>query len=178
VKLSMISQDLIHSLYVPGFRIKNDVLPGRYSHCWFEASKPGEFHLFCAEYCGTNHSRMTGSVIVMPPAEFEEWLAGGSGETPIEAGRRLFGELGCKNCHRSADGPARCPGLEGIFGRSTRLKDSSTVTADETYLRESILRPGAKVVVGFEPIMPSFDGQLQEEQLIELIAYLKSLGAP
>ncbi|MGE5191189.1 MAG: cytochrome c oxidase subunit II [Deltaproteobacteria bacterium] len=179
VKLTMISEDVIHSLFVPAFRIKRDVLPGSYSACWFEATRTGEFHLFCAEYCGTNHSRMTGRVIVMDPAEFEAWLGGRKeNEPPAAAGKRLFEELRCQTCHRPDAGAARCPPLEGLYGQEVKLAGGETAVADENYLRESILRPGAKVVAGFQPLMPPFDGQVDEEQLIELIAYIKSLTKP
>ena len=178
-KLTMISEDVIHSLFVPAFRTKRDVLPGRYSNCWFEATRTGEFHLFCAEYCGTNHSRMIGRIVVMAPDEFENWLSGDTtDESPIEAGQRLFEELRCASCHRSEGSTSRCPPLEGLFGREVPLADGSKVTADENYLRESILRPAAKVVAGYQPLMPSFDGQVDEEQLIQLIAYMKSLVKP
>jgi cytochrome c oxidase subunit 2 len=179
VKLTMISEDVIHSLFVPAFRVKQDVLPGRYSACWFEATRTGEFHLFCAEYCGTNHSRMTGRVIVMDPAEYEAWLAGGkANEPPAVAGKRLFEELRCQTCHRPETGAARCPPLEGLYGQEVKLTGGETVVADDNYLRESILRPAAKVVAGFQPLMSSFDGQVDEEQLIQLIAYIKSLTKP
>jgi len=179
VKLTMISEDVIHSLFIPAFRIKRDVLPGRYSLAWFEATRTGEFHLFCAEYCGTNHSRMTGSVVVMEPAEYEAWLAGRtSNEPPAIAGKRLFEELRCVACHRPETTLARCPPLEGVYGHEVKLTGGAKVTADDDYVRESILRPAAKVVAGYQPIMPSFDGQVDEEQLIELIAYIKSLATP
>ena len=178
VKLTMISEDVIHSLYVPAFRIKRDVLPGSYSACWFEATRTGEFHLFCAEYCGTDHSRMTGSVVVMEPSEYEAWLGGGKNELPAVAGKRLFEELRCVTCHQPEGGTVRCPPVVGLFGREVKLAGGATVTADEDYLRESILRPSAKVVAGFQPLMPSFDGQVDEEQLIQLIAYIKSLATP
>jgi cytochrome c oxidase subunit II len=178
VKLTMISEDVIHSLYVPAFRIKRDVLPGSYSACWFEATRTGEFHLFCAEYCGTNHSRMTGSVVVLEPSEYETWLGGGKNELPAVAGKRLFEELRCASCHQSDGGLARCPPVAGLFGREVKLTGGATIAADEDYLRESILRPNAKVVAGFQPLMPSFDGQVDEEQLIQLIAYIKSLATP
>lgn len=179
VKLTMISEDVIHSLFVPAFRIKRDVLPGSYATCWFEATRTGEFHLFCAEYCGTNHSRMAGSVVVMEPAEYEAWLGGGqANESPAVAGKRLFEELRCVNCHMPEAGPVRGPPLQNVYGHEVILKRGQTMTADENYLRESILRPGAKVVNGYEPIMPSFDGQVDEEQLIQLIAFIKSLATP
>lgn len=178
VKLTMISEDVIHSLYVPAFRMKRDVLPGRYSDCWFKATRTGDFHLFCAEYCGTNHSRMTGSVVVMEPSAYEAWLGGGTNELPAVAGKRLFEELRCASCHAPDVGAARCPSVVGLFGREVKLAGGAAVPADEDYLRESILRPSAKVVAGFQPLMPSFDGQVDEEQLIQLIAYIKSLATP
>lgn len=179
VKLIGISEDVIHSLYVPVFRVKRDILPGRYSSIWFEATRTGQFHLFCAEYCGTNHSRMIGTVVVVEPADFEVWLSGEHGkESPAEAGRRLFEELRCGSCHMPQTGPVRCPPLFNIFSRKVVLQDDRVVTADEDYLRESILRPNAKIVKGYQALMPSFDGQLNEEQIIQLITYLKSLGTP
>lgn len=179
VKLTMISEDVIHSLFVPAFRIKRDVLPGSYGTCWFEATRTGEFHLFCAEYCGTNHSRMTGSVVVMELAEYEAWLGGGlANKSPAVAGKQLFEQLRCVTCHMPDVAPVRGPPLQNVYGHEVILKGGQTVTADENYLRESILRPGAKVVKGYEPIMPSFDGQVDEEQLIQLIAYIKSLATP
>jgi len=179
IKLTMISQDVIHSLFVPAFRIKQDVLPGSYADCWFEATRTGDFHLFCAEYCGTNHSRMTGRVVVLEPADYQAWLEGGhANEPPAVAGKRLFEELRCATCHSPQIAPVRCPPLQNVYGRDVLLRDDQVVTADENYLRESILRPAAKVVKGYEPLMPSFDGQVDEEQLIQLIAYIKSLATP
>ncbi|HEY0982994.1 MULTISPECIES: cytochrome c oxidase subunit II [unclassified Schlesneria] len=179
VKLTLISEDVIHSFFVPAFRTKRDVVPGRYTNCWFEATRTGTFHLFCAEYCGTNHSRMIGRVIVMEPAEYERWLANSNmQESPLAAGKRLYEEFRCVTCHRPEGATGRCPPLEGLFGRDVKLVDGTTVPADETYLRESILRPAAKVVAGFEPLMPSYEGQISEEQLIYLITYIKSLAKP
>ena len=179
VKLTMISEDVIHSFYVPAFRVKRDVLPGSYSGCWFEATRTGEFHLFCAEYCGTNHSRMVGRVIVMEPDEYEDWLGGGtSKEPPTVAGERLFNELRCVTCHRPDGATGRCPPLAGLFGHEVKLTGGATVIADDNYLRESILRPTAKVVAGYQPLMPSYDGQVDEEQIIQLISYIKSLAKP
>jgi cytochrome c oxidase subunit 2 len=171
----MTSQDVIHSFFVPAFRLKMDVLPGRYVVAWFQASKPGQYHLFCAEYCGTKHSGMIGRVIVMEPADYARWLAGGtSGGSLAAAGERLYLALGCATCH--APGPtARGPALENLFGRTILLRDGTTVTADEAYVRESILDPAAKMVSGFEPIMPVYRAQLNEEDLIKLVAYLKTL---
>ncbi|HEV3344772.1 MAG TPA: cytochrome c oxidase subunit II [Pirellulales bacterium] len=177
VRLHMISEDVIHSLFVPAFRVKQDVLPGRYSGTWFEATKTGEFHLFCAEYCGTNHSLMKGRVVVLEPSEYQAWLSGGkAGESPVEAGRRLFEEMRCSTCHRGGSTTGRCPPLEGVYGNPVKLDNGQTVVADDDYLRESILRPAAKVVAGFRPIMPTFEGQLGEEGLMHVIAYIKSLA--
>jgi cytochrome c oxidase subunit 2 len=175
VKLIMTSQDVIHSFYIPAFRIKADVLPGRYTSTWFNATKPGRYHLFCAEYCGTQHSGMIGEIVVMEPAAYEEWLAGGTGEGSLSAnGQKLFQELGCATCHRS-DTQGRGPNLVGVFGKQVLLNDGRTVVADESYIRESILNPGTKVVSGFTPIMPTFEGQVTEESLIALVTYIKSL---
>jgi cytochrome c oxidase subunit II len=179
VILIMISEDVIHSMYVPAFRIKHDVLPGRYSACWFKATRAGEFHLFCAEYCGTNHSRMIGRVVVSEPAEYQAWLGGAkSNQPPAEAGKQLFEELRCVTCHAAGGATSRCPSLDDLYGHEVKLATGQTVTADEDYLRESILRPAAKVVAGYQPLMPSFDGQVGEEQLIQLIAYIRSLAKP
>jgi cytochrome c oxidase subunit 2 len=185
VKLTMISQDVIHSFYVPAFRIKQDVLPGRYTSTWFEATKPGEYRLYCAEYCGTNHSRMIGKVIAMTPGDFANWLAGdaASDEPPEVTGGKLFEQLQCGTCHQGAaasasaqPGAQRGPALEGLYMSQVPLATGGTAVADDAYLRESILRPAAKVVAGYQPIMPPFEGQIDEEGLLHLIAYIKSLG--
>jgi cytochrome c oxidase subunit 2 len=177
VKLTMISQDVIHSYYVPAFRVKQDVLPGRYTSIWFNATKPGEYRLYCAEYCGTNHSRMVGRVIAHTPGDFADWLAGSSGddEPPEATGAKLFEQLQCATCHQGG-GQQRGPALEDLFMQQVALADGSTVVADDAYLRESILRPAAKVVAGHQPIMPPFEGQIDEEGVLHLIAYIKSLG--
>src|SRR5262245_9315062 len=152
VKLTMTSEDVIHSFYVPAFRVKQDVVPGRYSQLWFEATKPGTYHLFCAEYCGTKHSGMIGSVIVMEPDQFQAWLGGEvAGLTPVAAGETLFRNLGCATCH-NPDSKGRGPSLEGLFGRPVALEGGGTVTADEIYLRESITNPKAKLVAGYQPL--------------------------
>jgi cytochrome c oxidase subunit 2 len=177
VKLIMTSQDVIHSFYVPAFRIKQDVLPGRYTTAWFRATKPGVYHLFCAEYCGSQHSGMIGQVMVMEPAQYQAWLSGGSTSGSLASnGESIFQQLGCVTCHRS-DTQGRGPNLAGIFGKPVQLEDGRTVVADENYIRESILSPSAKVVKGFKPIMPVFQGLVSEEQLTELVAYVKSLSA-
>jgi cytochrome c oxidase subunit 2 len=179
VRLNMISEDVIHSMYLPVFRIKRDVLPGSYSSCWFEPTTTGQFHLFCAEYCGTNHSRMTGVITVLEPAEYEAWLAGRqTNETPVQAGFRLFAEFRCNSCHLPGGAQGRCPPLEELYGHEVKLRDGSTVTANDDYLRESILRPQAKIVAGFEPLMPAYESQLNEEQIMQLLAYLRSLAHP
>jgi cytochrome c oxidase subunit 2 len=175
VRLTMISQDVIHSFYVPAFRLKQDVLPGNYTTLWFEPTKQGRFHLFCAEYCGTNHSAMIGDVVAMEPAEYAEWLQGGPRLSPLDAGKQTFERLRCNNCHAAPINP-RCPPLEGLFGSRVQLADGSSVTADEKYLRESILEPAAKVVAGYQPLMPTYKEQLDEGGVFDLLAYLKSLA--
>lgn len=176
VKLTMTSEDVIHSFYVPAFRVKFDVLPGRFTTAWYKPIKPGKYHLFCAEYCGTLHSGMIGWVYVMEPAEYETWLAGGAGgESLATSGQKLFEYLACSNCHRT-DKPGRCPDLEGVFGQPVRLTTGQTVLADEAYIRESILNPSAKIVAGYQNIMPTFQGLVTEEELLQLIEYIKSLS--
>jgi cytochrome c oxidase subunit II len=173
VKLIMTSQDVIHSFYIPAFRMKQDVLPGRYTVAWFRATKPGTYHLFCAEYCGTQHSGMIGSIIVQEPAQYEAWMSGGTTGPLSATGEKIFAELGCVTCHRS-DTQGRGPNLQGAFGKPVLLEDGRTITADENYVRESILDPGAKVVKGFKPVMPTFQGLVSEEQLNALVAFVKS----
>jgi len=179
VRLVLSSQDVIHSLYIPSFRIKMDVVPGRYSKAWFEATQPGEYDLFCAEYCGTSHSDMIANVIVHPVGEFETWLEKASNfletMTPVEAGRKLYQVRGCQQCH-SVDGSAKTgPSFLGIFGHEQALADGSSVIADENYIRESILEPQAKVVAGFDPVMPTYQGRLSDPEISAIIEYLKSL---
>jgi cytochrome c oxidase subunit 2 len=176
VELKMTSEDVIHSFFVPAFRIKSDVLPGRYTTLWFTPTKPGRYHLFCAEYCGTDHSRMIGWVTVMEPEDYQAWLAGGPAPaSPAAAGEQLFTQLACSTCHKEQPG-GRGPVLKGVFGSKVTLASGETVTADEDYIRESILNPTAKVVAGFQPIMPSFQGQVSEEGILQLINYIKSLA--
>lgn len=177
VKLTMTTEDVLHDFDIPAFRTKADVIPGRYTYIWFEATKPGKYHLFCAEYCGLNHSGMGGFVYVMEQRDFDNWLSGSvSGQTPVEAGKDLFeNKLGCASCH--AGGPQqRGAKLEGIFNKDVKLVGGQTVKANEEYIRNSILNPGGQVVEGFQPIMPTFKGQVTEEQLVTLIAYIKSLS--
>src|SRR5262245_13083663 len=176
VKLIMTSQDVIHSFYVPAFRIKMDVVPGRYTTVWFEATKTGEYHLFCSEYCGTAHAGMGGSVHVLKLPQYEQWLGGGGEREPMAmAGERLFEQLGCGSCHR-ADAGGRGPVLGGLFGKPVQLATGERVIADEHYLRESILNPRAQIVAGYPPIMPPYEGQISEEGLLQIIAYIKALG--
>jgi cytochrome c oxidase subunit 2 len=175
VKLITTSEDVIHDLFVPAFRIKADVLPGRYINIWFRATRPGRYHLFCAEYCGTKHSGMTGQVVVMEPADYQDWLSGGAGQGSLaSAGEKLFNDLACNTCHRP-DSQGRGPVLNGLFGKTVSLVGGGMLTADEGYIRESILNPSAKITAGFQPIMPTFQGLVTEEQLLELVEYVKSL---
>jgi cytochrome c oxidase subunit 2 len=176
IKLTMTSEDVIHSYFIPAFRTKADVVPGRYTSYWFEATKAGTYHLFCAEYCGTQHSGMIGSVVVMEPADYQAWLSGGSKEdSPSAAGQKLFASLACNTCH-AEENRGRGPTLAGVYGKEVRLDNGSTVVADDVYIRESILNPRAKTVAGYPAIMPTFQGQVSEEQILQLIAYIKSIG--
>ena len=190
VKLIIASEDVIHSFYVPVFRVKQDAVPGRYTTVWFEATKTGRFHMFCAEYCGTQHSGMIGRIVVLEPVQYAGWLTGGEATavgtaaaatlpraegSVADRGRRLFDQLGCIACHlpdRQGIGPV----LTGVFGSQVRLQDGRTTLADESYVRESILQPQAKITAGFQTQMPSFQGRVNEEELMQLMAYIKSLG--
>jgi cytochrome c oxidase subunit II len=174
VKLTLASQDVIHSFFIPAFRVKQDAVPGQYRTMWFEATKAGTYHIFCAEYCGTDHSGMIGQVVVMAPMEYQQWLSGAIEETPLEEGERLFTEYDCVSCHATGQ-RQRGPNLGSLFGTSVPLADGSTVMFDETYIRESILEPRAKVVRGYPPVMPTYRGQLTEEQILSVIIYIKSL---
>ncbi len=178
VKLLISSEDVIHSYYIPAFRQKMDAVPGKTTTMWFEANKAGEYQLFCAEYCGTQHSGMIGKVIALPPREYQQWLSGGaSAAAPLSStGEQQFATLGCATCH-TPEGKGRGPSLVGVFGATQQLANGSTVHADEAYLRESILNPQAKMVQGYAPLMPTYQGQVSEETLVSLIAYIKSLGA-
>jgi cytochrome c oxidase subunit 2 len=176
VRLTMTSEDVIHSFFVPAFRTKQDVLPGRYTTTWFQPTKAGKYHLFCAEYCGTNHSRMIGWVYAMEPQDYQAWLSGGAPEGSMaSSGAKLFQDLACVNCHRS-DAQGRCPNLTSLYGSMVQLADGRVVKADEAYIRESILNPNAKIVAGFQPLMPTFQGLVSEEGVLQLIEYIKSLG--
>jgi len=174
VVATMTSEDVIHSFFIPAFRIKQDVVPGRYTRLWFTATQLGEFSLFCSEYCGSEHSQMTGRVVVMTPADYGRWLASGPAQpSTAQYGFALFRQLGCSGCH-DARSTIHAPLLDGIYGRTTHLQDGRTVVADANYLRDSILVPGKDVVAGFEPMMPSYAGQVSEEDIQALIAYLQS----
>jgi cytochrome c oxidase subunit II len=174
IKITMASEDVIHSLWFPSFRVKMDVLPNRYRSMWFQATKTGRFHIFCAEYCGTLHSGMIGFVEVMEPTEYQKWLAGGAEGSLASQGEKLFQKYACNTCHTN-DATARGPVLAGLYGKQRQLSGGATVLADENYIRESILNPQAKVAAGFQPIMPTFQGQVNEEELIKLLAYVRSL---
>jgi cytochrome c oxidase subunit 2 len=175
VRITLGSEDVIHNFSLPAFRVKMDAVPGKLTTLWFEATKVGTYHLFCAEYCGTNHSGMVGQVTVMTPEDYEAWLGGGrTSGTPVENGERLFADLACITCHK-ADSTGRGPSLVGVFGSTVELADGRTVIADENYLRESIMNSQAKVVRGYQGIMPPWQGMVSEENLLQLIAYIKSL---
>ena len=176
VKLTMTSEDVIHAYSIPAFRTKTDVVPGRYTTSWFTPTKTGTFHLFCAEYCGTQHSGMIGKIVVLDAADYQAWLKGAPRDaTPAEAGLKFFTNLACNNCHYEQGG-GRCPTLAGLYGTDVKLDNGSTVKVDETYIRESILNPAEKVVAGYQPVMPTFQGQVTEEQIAMIIAYIKSIG--
>ncbi len=175
IKLIMTSEDVLHDIFVPAFRTKADVIPGRYTHMWFEATKAGTYHLFCAEYCGTKHSGMIGEVIVMEQDDYQAWLSGSVQEGSLaSAGSKLFQDLACNTCHRP-DAQGRGPVLNNLFGKTVTLQSGQTVVVDEAYIRESILMPSAKVTAGFQPTMPTFQGLVNEEGVLELIEYVKSL---
>jgi cytochrome c oxidase subunit 2 len=176
VRLVMASQDTIHSFYIPALRIKHDVVPGRYETLWFQADKPGRYHLFCAEYCGTDHSRMGGWLYVMEPRAFAAWLENSGGQPTLAAqGERLFRQFGCSGCH-GAGGTVRAPDLKGVYGGPVPLADGRVIVADQRYVRDSILTPKAEVAAGYDPVMPSFAGQVGEDDLARLVAYIQSLG--
>lgn len=182
IKLTMASEDVIHSFFVPAFRVKRDVLPSRYTEVWFEATRTGKFHLFCAEYCGSEHARMIGSVTVMEPADYQAWLdstgaaVGAGPQQGGSQGEALFTQYGCVTCHQE-QATGLGPSLHGVAGSAVPLRDGTTVVADDQYLRESILNPQAKVVEGYAPVMPSFEGQLSESEIQTLVQYIRSLGA-
>jgi cytochrome c oxidase subunit 2 len=176
VKLKMTSEDVIHSFFIPAMRVKADVIPGSYTTLWFKADTVGVYHLFCSQYCGSQHSAMVGRVTVMDPTDYERWIGNAaSGVSSVPSGEEIFIAKACNTCHRS-DTAARAPMLAGLFGKSVLLSDGRTVVVDEAYIRESIVNPTAKVVSGFQPIMPTFRGQLSEEEIIQLIRYIQHQG--
>ncbi len=176
VKVTISSEDVLHSLYFPAFRTKMDAIPGRYTELWFEASTPGTYHIFCAEYCGTNHAGMIGSVTVLEPSQYQAWLQGGNeGGTLAQRGARMFESQACSSCHLDS-GQGRGPSLKDIVGKTVTLQDGNTVVVDDAYLRESILTSQAKIVKGFQPLMPTFQGLISEENLLALIEHVKSLS--
>ena len=176
VRLVMTSEDVIHCFFVPAFRVKQDVLPGRYTSEWFQPTRAGIYHLFCTEYCGTEHAHMIGSVTVLEPAEYERWLGVGSPqESFVAAGAKLYHQLGCSGCH-AENARVRAPSLVGLYGKPVPLESGEIVTADERYLHDSIVLPARQVVHGYANIMPSYQGQVSEEQLFQLVNYLKTLG--
>ena len=177
VKVTFTSEDVLHSLYFPTFRVKADAIPGRYSEIWFEPTLTGDFHMFCAEYCGTSHSGMIGRVVVMEPRDYQAWLSGSDGQPLAVRGQQLFNQLACVTCHLN-DGTGRGPSLAGVPGSKVELANGTGVVADDGYIRESILTPQAKLVSGFQPVMPTFQGLVNEEGVMALIEYIKSLPAP
>jgi cytochrome c oxidase subunit 2 len=175
--LTLISQDVFHSFSIPAFRVKREAIPGRYTTVWFEATKPGTYHLFCTQYCGTNHSQMIGDVVVMTPEDYRKWLAEStSGMSMAQNGERLFASLSCAACH-NARPDARGPNLANVYGAKLMLASGGTVTADDAYLRESILNPSQHVTQGYQPIMPTYQGQISEEGVIALVEYIKNLDS-
>jgi cytochrome c oxidase subunit 2 len=175
VRVTMISMDVIHALYVPAFRTQYNVTPGRYTTMWFEATKPGTYHLFCAQYCGTNHSAMAGQVVVMEPGDYEQWLKGaGAWGSMATEGQKIFLRSGCHTCHRGSN-DSRGPNLAALYGTAVRLQDGNYVKADEEYIRDSVLNPSNKIVAGFQNIMPTFQGQINEDEMIALVEYIKSV---
>jgi cytochrome c oxidase subunit II len=177
VKLVMTSQDVIHSFFMPSFRIKEDVLPGRYTTQWFKPTELGTYPIFCSQYCGTNHALMIGQVVVMNPNDFAAWLSTGRETLSVaQRGEQLFHSFACSGCH-SAQAVVRAPLLEGVYGSQVPLQDGRIVQADDRYIRDCILIPNTQVVAGFDPVMPSFQGRLSEDDLFALITYIKSIGS-
>ena len=176
VRLIMTSQDVIHSMFLPALRIKQDVLPDRYTYLWFNAKKPGVYHLLCTQFCGTEHSRMTGRIVLMTPQNYARWSTSQQPSENLAAeGEKLFRSLGCSGCH-GPNSSVHAPDLAGVYGHAVHLSDGRTVTADDAYIRDSILLPKKDVVIGFKPVMPSFTGIVSEDQIVRLIAYIKSLS--
>ena len=177
VQLTMISQDVFHSFSIPAFRVKREVIPGRYSTVWFEATTPGEYHLFCTQYCGTLHSQMIGTITAMKPDDYQAWTAGStSGASLAQNGERLYASLGCNSCH-SGQADSRGPNLAAAYGARLQLTNGSYVTVDDAFLRDTILNPSMHVTQGYAPIMPTYQGQVSEEGLIDLVEYIKKLNS-
>jgi cytochrome c oxidase subunit 2 len=177
VQLTIISEDVFHSLSIPAFRIKREAIPGRYTTVWFEATTPGTYHLFCSQYCGTNHSQMTGDVVVMTPEDYRKWLAGStSGASLAQDGERLFASLSCSACH-NARPDARGPSLANVYGSHLTLANGQAITVDEAYLRQAILNPSQHITQGYAPIMPTYQGQVSEEGVIALVEFIKQLDS-
>jgi len=180
VRVTMISEDVLHAFYIPAFRVQMHVVPGRYTQLWFTPTAVGEYHLFCAMYCGTQHSEMGGKVVVMPQAEYSSWLANGGESEPAltmaQQGARIYDRMGCQNCHGAEDTP-RAPSLYGLLGRRVTFDNGGAMVADEDYIRNAILRPYDHLVAGYDKTMPTYDGQLSEDEVLNLIAYIKALGS-
>src|ERR1700678_4350922 len=177
VQLTLISQDVFHSFSIPAFRVKREAIPGRYTTVWFEPTTPGTYHLFCTQYCGTNHSRMIGDIVVMTPDDYKKWLdESTSGASLAQNGERLFASLSCNACH-NAKPDARGPSLANVYGAKLALASGGAVTADDAYLRESILNPSQHITQGYAPIMPTYQGQVSEEGVIALVEYIKNLNS-
>ena len=178
VVINMISQDVIHSLYLPAFRVQMETLPGRYTQVWFTADRPGAYRLYCSEYCGTDHSVMDGEIYVMKPGDYQNWLnQSGSTQSLAANGKRLFANYGCTGCHGAA-ATVRAPSLAGLYEKPVPMADGGTLIADDTYLRDKILNPDHNLIAGYKQVMPSFNGIIPEEELIQLIAYIKSDQEP
>jgi cytochrome c oxidase subunit II len=182
VKLIMTSKDVLHSFFVPNYRVKYDAIPGRYSMIWFQANEPGEDQVYCTEYCGKDHSSMLAKVVVMPPADFPKWFEdvremcdGKPCESPVAAGQSIYNKRACVSCHSIDGSPRVGPSFKGLYGKTEQFADGTTGTVDDNYIRESILNPSAKIVKGFAPQMPTYQGQLKDPQIEGLIEYIKSL---
>jgi cytochrome c oxidase subunit 2 len=180
VKLMMTSQDVIHSFFVPELRVKQDVVPGRYSHVWFETTEPFESTVFCAEYCGTSHSEMQSRFVAHDRADYDKWMEKAArwweGLSPADIGRTVYEKRGCAQCHSIDGSGGIAPTFKGDFGTRRTFTDGSTGVVDENYIRQSMLEPRAKIVQGFDPVMPTFQGRLKEEEITGIIAYIKSLS--
>jgi len=177
IKITMTSQDVIHDFYIPAFRVKKDALPGRFTSLWFTPTETGTYHLFCAQYCGTNHSEMIGWVYVMTPTDYANWLAGGEkSESLAQQGARLFSQYGCNNCH-VPEGNGQAPSLVGVYGKPEKLQNGETKVVDETLIQQAILVPNSVHLPNYKPIMPTYQGQIDQDQMLQLIAYVKSLGS-